>query len=42
MREAGVVEDKPAGRSSLLSVREQSVRELRGGAEEAILKEFRQ
>ncbi len=38
LREAGVIEDKPAGRSSLLSVREQSVREVLGGAEEALLK----
>ena len=42
LREAGVLEDKPAGRSSLLSVREQSVREVLGGVEEALLKEFRQ
>ncbi|MHB8688505.1 MAG: ArsR/SmtB family transcription factor, partial [Candidatus Dormibacteraceae bacterium] len=41
LREAGVIEDRPAGRSSLLSVREQSVREVLGGAEEALLKEFR-
>jgi len=41
LREAGVVEDRPAGRSSLLSVREESVREALGGAEEALLKEFR-
>jgi DNA-binding transcriptional ArsR family regulator len=41
LREAGVIEDKPAGRSSLLSVREQSVREVLGGAEESLLKEFR-
>jgi DNA-binding transcriptional ArsR family regulator len=41
LREAGVIEDRPAGRSSLLSVREQSVREVMGGAEEALLKEFR-
>ncbi len=38
LREAGVIEDKPAGRSSLLSVREESVREVLGGAEEALLK----
>ena len=41
LREAGVLEDKPSGRSSLLSVREQSVRQVLGGAEEALLKEFR-
>ena len=41
LREAGVIEDRPAGRSSLLSVREESVREVLGGAEEALLKEFR-
>jgi DNA-binding transcriptional ArsR family regulator len=41
LREVGVIEDRPAGRSSLLSVREQSVREIMGGAEEALLKEFR-
>ena len=41
LREAGVVEDRPAGRSSLLSVREEKVREVLGGAEEALLKEFR-
>jgi DNA-binding transcriptional ArsR family regulator len=41
LRAAGVIEDKPSGRSSLLSVREQSVREVLGGAEEALLKEFR-
>jgi DNA-binding transcriptional ArsR family regulator len=41
LREAGVIEDKPAGRSSLLSVREQTVREVLGGAEESLLKEFR-
>lgn len=40
LREAGVIEDRPSGRSSLLSVREQSVREVLGGAEEALLKEF--
>jgi DNA-binding transcriptional ArsR family regulator len=39
--EAGVIEDRPAGRSSLLSVREESVREVLGGAEEALFKEFR-
>src|SRR5258708_257345 len=38
LREAGVIEDKPAGRSSLLSVREESVREVLGGAEETLLK----
>src|SRR5437762_2169723 len=32
LREAGVLEDKPSGRSSLLSVREQSVRDVLGGA----------
>jgi hypothetical protein len=42
LREAGVIEDKPAGRSSLLSVREQSVREVLDGAEESLLNEFRQ
>jgi DNA-binding transcriptional ArsR family regulator len=42
LREAGVIEEKPAGRSSMLSVSEQKVREVLGGAEEAILKEFRQ
>jgi len=42
LREAGVVEDRPAGRSSLLSVREESVREVLGGAEEALLKGCRQ
>jgi DNA-binding transcriptional ArsR family regulator len=42
LREAGVIEDKPAGRSSLLRVSEQKVREVLGGAEEALLKEFRQ
>ncbi len=41
LREAGVIEDRPAGRSSLLSVREEGVREVLGGAEEALLKEFR-
>jgi ArsR family transcriptional regulator, repressor of sdpIR and other operons len=41
LREAGVIEDRPAGRSSVLSVREQKVREVLGGAEEALLKEFR-
>jgi DNA-binding transcriptional ArsR family regulator len=41
LREAGVIEDKPAGRSSMLSAREQNVREVLGGAEEALLKEFR-
>jgi DNA-binding transcriptional ArsR family regulator len=41
LREVGVIEDRPAGRSSLLSVREQSVREIMGRAEEALLKEFR-
>ncbi len=41
LREAGVIEDRPAGRSSLLSVREESVRQVLGGAEEALLKEFR-
>jgi DNA-binding transcriptional ArsR family regulator len=41
LREAGVLEDRPAGRSTLLSVREESVREVLGGAEEALLKEFR-
>ncbi|HXD81812.1 MAG TPA: metalloregulator ArsR/SmtB family transcription factor [Candidatus Acidoferrum sp.] len=38
LRDAGVIEEKPAGRSSLLSVREESVREVLGGAEEALLK----
>ncbi len=38
LREAGVIDDKPAGRSSLLSVREESVREVLGGAEEALIK----
>jgi DNA-binding transcriptional ArsR family regulator len=42
LREAGVIEDRPAGRSSLLSVREESVREVLGGAEEALLKGCRQ
>ena len=42
LREARVIEDKPAGRSSLLSVREDSVREVLGKAEEALLREFRQ
>jgi DNA-binding transcriptional ArsR family regulator len=41
LREAGVIEDRPAGRSSLLSVREDSVREVLGGIEEALVKEFR-
>jgi hypothetical protein len=41
LREAGVLEDRPAGRSSLLSVREEKVREVLGGAEEALLTEFR-
>jgi DNA-binding transcriptional ArsR family regulator len=41
LREAGVIEDTPAGRSSLLSVREESVRGVLGGAEEALLKAFR-
>jgi DNA-binding transcriptional ArsR family regulator len=41
LREAGVIEDTPAGRSSLLSVREESVRGILGGAEEALLKGFR-
>ena len=38
LREAGVIEDRPSGRSSLLSVPEESVREVLGGAEEALLK----
>ena len=42
LREAGVIEERPAGRSSVLSVNELRVREVLGGAEEAILKEFRQ
>ena len=41
LREAGVIEDRPVGRSSMLSVREQGVREVLGGAEEALLKAFR-
>ena len=41
LREVDVIEDRSVGRSSLLSVREQSVREIMGGAEEALLKEFR-
>jgi DNA-binding transcriptional ArsR family regulator len=40
LREAGVIEDKPSGRSSVLSVSEQSVREVLGGAEESLLKGF--
>ena len=42
LREAGVIEERPVGRSSVLSVSEQKVREVLGGSEEAILKEFRQ
>lgn len=42
LREAGVIEERPVGRSSLLSVREESVREVLGGAEEALLKGCRQ
>jgi DNA-binding transcriptional ArsR family regulator len=42
LREAGVIEDRPVGRSSLLSVREEIVREVLGGAEEALLRGFRQ
>jgi DNA-binding transcriptional ArsR family regulator len=38
LREAGVIEDRPSGRSSLLSVSEESVREVLGGAEESLLK----
>jgi DNA-binding transcriptional ArsR family regulator len=38
LREAGVIEDRPSGRSSLLSVPEERVREVLGGAEEALLK----
>jgi DNA-binding transcriptional ArsR family regulator len=38
LREAGVIEDRPSGRSSLLSVPEERVREILGGAEEALLK----
>jgi DNA-binding transcriptional ArsR family regulator len=38
LREAGVIEDRPNGRSSLLSVSEESVREVLGGAEESLLK----
>jgi DNA-binding transcriptional ArsR family regulator len=38
LREAGVIEERPSGRSSLLSVREESVREVLGGAEESLLK----
>lgn len=42
LREAGVIEERPSGRSSLLSVREESVREVLGGAEEALIKGCRQ
>ena len=38
LREAGVIEDRPSGRSSLLSVPEERVREVLGGAEEALVK----
>jgi DNA-binding transcriptional ArsR family regulator len=38
LREAGVIDDRPAGRSSSLSVSEESVREVLGGAEESLLK----
>jgi DNA-binding transcriptional ArsR family regulator len=41
LREAGVIDERPAGRSSLLSVREETVREVLGGVEESLLKEFR-
>jgi DNA-binding transcriptional ArsR family regulator len=40
LRAGGVIEERPAGRRSLLSVRAESVREVLGGAEEALLKEF--
>ena len=42
LREAGVIDERPSGRSSLLSVREESVREVLGGAEESLLKGCRQ
>jgi DNA-binding transcriptional ArsR family regulator len=38
LRDAGVIEDRPSGRSSSLSVPEESLREVLGGAEEALLK----
>src|SRR5260370_35280599 len=38
LRAGGVSVDKPAGGGSLFSVREESVREVLGGAEEALLK----
>ena len=42
LREAGVVEEKPSGRSSIITVTEQRLKELFSGSEEILLRHFPQ